>query len=117
MTLVVDGAGNRVLNPLADEARGTISGNDGKSTFVKVEAGRPAYVLVADLPKSLQAIDAPGDNELAQAASLTGSLTDREVMELILFGTTEEIRAATPLMTEDQKRLILKTLAPENEKR
>jgi hypothetical protein len=116
-TVVVDGAGNRVFNPLADEARGTISGNDGKSTFVKVEAGRPAYVMVADMPKSLQAIDAPGDNELAQSASLTGSLTDREVMELILFGTPEEIRAATPLMTEDQKRLILKTLAPENEKR
>lgn len=109
-TVVVDGAGYRVLNPITDEARGAIGGGDNRNTFVKVEAGRPAYVMVADLPKGVQAIDAPGEDASAQVAN---SLNDREVMELILFGTPEEIRAATPLMTDEQKRLAYKTLPPE----
>jgi hypothetical protein len=34
-------------------------------------------------------------------------------MELILFGTPEDIRAASPLMNEDQKRMVLKSIVPE----
>ena len=112
-TVVIDGAGYRVLNPISDEARGMIGG-DEKKTFVKVEAGQSAYVMVADLPKAIQAVDAPGDDELARS---TVSLSDREVMELILFGSPDEIRAALPLMTEEQKRLAIKTLAPENKEK
>ena len=67
--------------------------------------------MVADLPKPIQAVDAPGDDELARS---TVSLSDREVMELTLFGSPDEIRAALPLMNEEQKRLAIKTLAPEN---
>src|ERR1700682_1118680 len=110
--VVVDGAGYRILNPITDETRGMIGAGNDKGTFVKVEAGRPAYVMVADLPKSVQAVDAPGEEELEHAAT---SLTDREVMELILFGSPEEIRAATPLMTDEQKRLTIKTFIPEND--
>ena len=109
-TVVLDGAGYRVLNPITDEARGTIGGSDEKNTFVKVQAGQAAYVMVADLPKGKQTVDAPGEDEVLRAA---GSLSDREVMELILFGTPEEIRAAAPLMTDEQKRLTLKTFPPE----
>jgi len=113
-TVVVDGAGYRLMNPVTDEARGAIGAGNDRNSFVKVEAGRTAYVMVADLPKSVQAVDAPGEDELAHAAH---SLTDREVMELILFGTPEEIRAATPLMNDEQKQLILKSLTPESEKK
>jgi hypothetical protein len=109
-TVVIDGAGYRLINPITNDARGLVGTGAEKNTFVKVEAGRPAYVMVADLPKSVQVIDAPGDEELAQAAN---SLTDREVMELILFGSPEEIRAALPLMTDEQKRLGTKGLTPE----
>ncbi len=109
-TVVLDGAGYRVLNPITDEARGAIGGSDAKNTFVKVQAGQAAYVMVADLPKGKQTVDAPGEDEVLRAA---GSLSDREVMELILFGTPEEIRAASPLMTDEQKRLTLKTFPPE----
>jgi hypothetical protein len=38
-------------------------------------------------------------------------------MELILFGTPEDIRAATSLMSDEQKQLVLKTFTPEGEKR
>jgi len=104
-TVVIDSAGYRLLNPITDDARNALGGGSQRNSFVKVEAGRAAYVMVADLPKSLSGVDAPGDDELSQAAH---SLTDREVMELILFGTPEEIRAALPMMTEEQKRLAVK---------
>jgi hypothetical protein len=106
-TVVIDSAGYRLLNPLTSDARGIVSGSDERHSFVKVEAGRSAYVMVADLPKPLQSIDAPGDEDLAQAAH---TLTDREVMELILFGTPVEIRTAFPLMNEEQKKLAVKSI-------
>lgn len=112
-TVVIDSAGYRLMNPLSNEARSAIGG-DEQRTFVKVIAGQPAYVMVADLPKSIQTVDAPGDDEIVQAA---GSLSDREVMELILFGSPDEIRAALPLMTDEQKRLASKTLGPENQQK
>jgi hypothetical protein len=106
-TVILDRSGYSI----PDDIRGTGGGQDQKNAFVRVEAGQAAYVMVADLPKAIQAIDAPGDDELARSAV---SLTDREVMELILFGSPDEIRASLPLMTDEQKRLAIKTLAPEN---
>jgi hypothetical protein len=108
-TVVLNGAGYRVLNPVTDEA-GRIVNVDAKRSFVKVEAGQPAYVMVADLPKELHAIDAPGEEEFAQSVM---SLTDREVMELILFGTPDDIRAALPLMNDEQKQLVVKSIGTE----
>ncbi len=114
-TVIVDGTGSRIINPLTDEASRIVGGASGdKRAFVKVEAGRSAYVMVADLPKDRPAIDAPGEDELARTAL---SLTDRELMELLLFGTRDEISAAIPLMTDEQKNLTLRTLAAGNEKK
>ena len=113
-TVVIDGAGYRLTNPITDEARAMLGNGSDRNSFVKVQAGQAAYVMVADLPKSEPAIDAPGENEVTNAAH---ALTDREVMELILFGTPEDIRAATPLMSDEQKQLVLKSLTPEVEKR
>jgi len=96
---------------LPDEMRGLGNTRSQHEVFVKVAAGQSAYVMIADLPKPIQSVDAPGDVELSRAAV---SLTDREVMELILFGSPEDIRAATPLMTDEQKKLVLKTLNPED---
>lgn len=112
-TVVVNGAGYRLLNPVTDEAGQLMSSGSAKRTFVKVEAGQPAYVMVADLPKEIRAVDAPGDDELARVAT---SLTDREVMELILFGTPEEIRAALPLMNDEQRGTVAKTVGTQDGK-
>lgn len=109
-TVVIDGAGYRLIDPLNNEAR-SLAGDSHKNTFVKVEAGQQAYVMVIDLPNRIEGIDAPGEERIAIS---TSNLTDREVMELILFGTPEEVRAAMPLMTEEQKRLAIKTLSQEN---
>lgn len=113
-TVILDGAGNRIISPISDEATRMFGGANGdKRAFVKVEAGRPAYVMVADLPKERSTIDAPVEDELRQS----GSLTNRELMELLLFGTRDEIAAAIPTMTDEQKALALKALTPANEKK
>lgn len=113
-TVIVDGAGNRIISPITHEASRMFGGaSSDKRAFVKIEAGRPAYVMVADLPKDRPAIDAPGEDELQNGASLT----DRELMELLILGTREEISAAIPMMTDEQKTLALKTLATGNEKK
>jgi hypothetical protein len=67
--------------------------------------------MVSDLPNEIQGVDAPA----IEVPNVATSLTDREVMELIIFGTPEDIRAATPLMNEEQKRLVLKSTGPEND--
>jgi hypothetical protein len=103
-TVVIDGASYRMMEPINDQARGLIT-DSNKNTFVKVEAGQQAYVMVTDLPGRVEGADAPGTEQSLRF----GSLTDREVMELILLGTAEEVRAAMPLMTEEQKRLAIKT--------
>jgi hypothetical protein len=108
-TVVVNGAGYRVLNPITDEAGRIVNGGDDKRAFVRIEAGESAYVMVSDLPNEVQGVDAPG----VEPPSVANSLTDREVMELIVFGTPEDIRAATPLMNDEQKRLVLKSTSPE----
>jgi hypothetical protein len=110
-TVVVNGAGYRVLNPITDEAGRIVNSGDAKRAFVRIEAGQTAYVMVSDLPNEIQGVDAPGV-ELPRVAN---SLTDREVMELIIFGTPEDIRAATPLMSDEQKRMVLKSTGPEND--
>lgn len=109
-TVVVNGAGYRVLNPITDEAGRIVNGDD-KRAVVRIEAGQPAYVMVSDLPSEVQSVDAPG----VELSSVATSLADREVMELILFGTPEDLRAATPLMNEEQKRMVLKSTGPEND--
>ena len=106
-TVVVNGAGYRALNPITDEAGQLVNAGDKKRHLVRIEAGQPAFVMVADLPPEVRAVAAPGEDDLTRSAA---SLTDREVMELIIFGTPEDIRAAQPLMNEEQKRLVLKSI-------
>jgi hypothetical protein len=106
-TVVVNGAGYRMLNPITDEAGQFVNAGDKNRHLVRVEAGQSAYVMVADLPPEIRAVDAPGEDDFSRSAA---SLTDREVMELIVFGTSEDIRAAQPLMNEEQKRLVLKSM-------
>jgi len=112
-TVVIDSAGYRLMDPIKDQARGLIA-DSNKNSFVKVEAGQPAYVMVVDLPGRVEGADAPGMDQLMRLGQT--SLTDREVMELILFGAADEVRAALPLMTEEQKRLATKSRSEENDR-
>jgi hypothetical protein len=68
--------------------------------FVEVPAGTPAFVMITDLPKEAQAVDA---DPLAEGSGET--LTNEELAELLSSDSTEKIRAALPRMTPELKRV------------
>jgi hypothetical protein len=68
--------------------------------FVEVVAGTPAFVMITDLPKKAQAVDA---DPLAEGNGET--LTDEELAELLSSDSPEKIRAAMPRMTPELRRI------------
>jgi hypothetical protein len=68
--------------------------------FVEVSAGTPAFVMITDLPKEAQAVDA---DPLAEGGGET--LTDEELAELLSSDSPEKIRAAMPRMTPELRRI------------
>ena len=68
--------------------------------FVEVPAGTPAFVMITDLPKEAQGVDA---DPLAEGNGET--LTDEELAELLSSDSPEKIRAAMPRMTPELRRI------------
>ena len=77
--------------------------------FVEVLAGTPAFVMITDLPKEAQAVDADS------LAELNGeTLTDEELAELLSSDSPEKIRAAIPRMTPELRRIAEAVLKEQN---
>jgi len=77
--------------------------------FVEVSAGTPAFVMITDLPKEAQGVDAD------QLADGNGeALTDEELAELLSSESPEKIRAALPRMTPELKRVAEAVLKEQN---
>jgi hypothetical protein len=68
--------------------------------FVEVSAGTPAFVMITDLPKEAQGVDA---DSLARGNG--EALTDQELAELLSSDSLEKIRAALPRMTPELRRI------------
>jgi hypothetical protein len=98
-TVVVNGSG--MINPITDDA-GHLLNRDEKRSFVKIDAGQTGYIMISELPKDIS------DNQIPRDGKSATDLTDRDVMELVLFGTPEDVRAALPLMSPEQKTWALK---------
>jgi len=68
--------------------------------FVEIPAGASGYVMITDLPKEAQGIDADplaeGNGEM---------LADEELAELLSSGSPEKIRAAMPRMAPELRRI------------
>jgi hypothetical protein len=77
--------------------------------FVEVPAGTPAFVMITDLPKEAQGIDA---DPLADGNG--ERLTDEELAELLSSESPEKIRAAMPRMTPELKRIAEAVLKEQN---
>ena len=77
--------------------------------FVEVPAGTPAFVMITDLPKEAQGIDA---DPLADGNG--ERLTDEELAELLSSESPEKIRAAIPRMTPELKRIAEAVLKEQN---
>jgi hypothetical protein len=77
--------------------------------FVEVPAGTPAFVMITDLPKEAQGVDA---DPLAEGTEET--LTDEELAELLSSESPEKIRAAMPRMTPELRRIAEAVLKEQN---
>jgi len=82
----------------------------GRREFVEAPAGAPAFVMITDLPKEAQGIDA---DPLADGNGET--LKDEELAELLSSDSPEKIRAALPRMTPEL-RLIAEAVLKEQGK-
>jgi hypothetical protein len=77
--------------------------------FVEVPAGTPAFVMITDLPKEAQAVNA---DPLTEGSGET--LTDEELAELLSSDSPEKIRAAMPRMTPELRRVAEAVLKEQN---
>jgi hypothetical protein len=89
-TVVLPGAVAPELTPSVASSR----------EFVEVAAGTPAFVMITDLPKEAQGINA---DSLAESNGET--LKDEELAELLSSDSPEKIRAAMPRMTPELRRI------------
>ncbi len=111
LPVFINNSNDELFGPSLDRSGVSVSRNP--RSFVKVKAGESGYVMVVDLPNEINSIDAPGTEELKTA---TTSLSDVEVMELILFGTLDEIQAVLPLMNAQQRAMVGRRAKPEDSK-
>ena len=68
--------------------------------FVEVTAGTPAFLMITELPKEGQGIDA---DPFTEGGGET--LTDEELAEVLSSESPEKIRAALPRMTPELRRI------------
>jgi len=119
--VIADVYGNGGVNPIMNEIGG-ISYRNNRSGFVEVPAGSSGYVLVMQMPRDVQGVDAgaslanlpsPELERLADAASLRSStqLSDEQLATLITTGSPEQIRANLPRMTPEMRRVAESVLA------
>lgn len=120
--VVADVYGYGGMNPLINEIGG-ISTHRNRSGFVEVAAGSSGYVLVMQMPRDVQGVDA-GGSQLANLSSLElerladasspvagTQLSDEQLAALITTGTPEQIRAGLPRMTPEMRRVAESVLA------
>jgi hypothetical protein len=98
-TVVVPGAVAPELTPSVASRR----------EFVEAPAGTPGFVMITDLPKEAQAVDA---DPLAEGSGET--LTDEELAEILSSDSPEKIRAAMPRMTPELRRIAEAVLKEQN---
>jgi hypothetical protein len=119
--VIADIYGNGGVNPIMNEIGG-ISYRNNRSGFVEVPAGSSGYVLVMQMPRDVQGVDAgaslanlpsPELERLADASSLRSStqLSDEQLAALITTGSPEQIRAGMPRMTPEMRRVAESVLA------
>ncbi len=114
----VYGSGStRAMYPLTAELNGIANGNN-RSGFLEVTAGSSGYVLVMQMPRDAQGVDALTNSHSSelerltnQSLSRTGTqLSDEQLAALITTGTPEQIQAAMPRLTPEMRRVAQSVL-------
>jgi hypothetical protein len=91
---------------------GVLLGRD-RNSFVEVAAGSSGYMMITELPDSVEGVDALSrlsEQDVEERSSVdqprkTTGISERELAELIQSGDQEQIREAMPRMTPQMRRI------------
>lgn len=117
--------GTTIVLPSAQAAYGSELStlqNQDRREFIEIQAGRPGYVMLTELPpdvKGVEALEQMDGVQLSNTLELNGEtstgLSEAELAELISTGSTAQIRAMLPRMTPQMRR-IAESLLNQNDK-
>ena len=97
---------------VTNELDGVLVGRE-RNSFVEVAAGSSGYMMITELPDTVQGVDALSKltgrdvaerSDVDKPRSVTG-ISERELAELIESGDIEHIKQALPRMTPEMRRV------------
>jgi hypothetical protein len=110
--VIVSDAFGSVGYRVTNEFDGVLTNKD-KNVFVEVSAGTTCYMMITQLPESIQGVDAlakfSGREVESRADSdqprNTTGISERELAELMQSGDPERIKASMPRMSPEMRRI------------
>jgi hypothetical protein len=110
--IVINDAFGSYGGRLTSELDGVLVGGD-RNSFVEVAAGSSGYMMITELPDSVEGVDALSrlsGQDVEERSSVdqprkTTGISERELAELIQSGDREQIREAMPRMTPQMRRI------------
>lgn len=110
--IVINDAFGSYGGRVTSELDGVLVGGD-RNSFVEVAAGSSGYLMITELPDSVEGVDALSrlsGQDVEERSSVdqprkTTGISERELAELIQSGDQEQIREAMPRMTPQMRRI------------
>src|SRR5215212_10098096 len=110
--IVINDAFGSYGGRLTSELDGVLIGGD-RNSFVEVAAGSSGYMMITELPDSVEGVDALSrlsGQDVEERSSVdqprkTTGISERELAELIQSGDREQIREAMPRMRPQMRRI------------
>ena len=110
--IVINDAFGSYGGRVTSELDGVLLGRD-RNSFVEVAAGSSGYMMITELPDSVEGVDALSrlsGQDVEERSSVdqpckTTGISERELAELIQSGDREQIREALPRMTPQMRRI------------
>lgn len=110
--IVINDAFGSYSGRVSNELDGAFTGRD-RNSFVEVAAGSSGYIMITELPGSIQGVDALAkltgrdveERSNPDEPRRTTGISERELAELIQSGDPERIKEMLPRMSADMRRV------------
>ena len=110
--IVINDALGSYSGRVTTELDGVLAGRD-RNSFVEVAAGSSGYMMITELPDTVQGVDALSKltaRDLAERSNVdqprkSTGISERELAELIQSGNREQIEQAMPRMTPEMREI------------
>lgn len=110
--IVINDAFGGYASRVSNEFDGVLTGRD-RDSFIEVAAGTSGYMMITELPESIQGVDALAkltgrdveDRSNVNEPRKTTGISERELAELIQSGDPGRIKEAFPRMSPEMRRV------------